>query len=188
MPFAFQCPAGHVLEAEPAHAGQTCQCPVCGTWLVIPPPPMEAAAASPTQPAIGGPPSFVPGVGQGGVSEPAPAEVIQVFTDPTARTASSLEAQVPFDPASKEGRIYHIPCPAGHVLEVPPDMLDSEALCPHCGVQFRLRERDSQEHRERRRAEFERKEEAAGKLWLNVAIVAAVIVVIALIVMFIALQ
>jgi hypothetical protein len=55
-------------------------------------------------------------------------------------------------------------------------------------VQFRLRERDSQEHRERRRAEFERKEEAAGKLWLNVAIVAAVLVVIALIVMFIALQ
>lgn len=177
-----------MLEAEPAHAGQTCQCPVCGTWLVIPPPPEEAPAAAPAQGAIGGPPSFAPAVGQGGVSEPAPAEVIQVFTDPTARSAASQEAPVPFDPTSKEGRIFHIPCPAGHVLEVPPDMLDQDALCPHCGVQFRLRERDSDEYRERRRAEFERREEATGKLWLNVAVVVAILVVIALVVMFIAMQ
>ena len=44
MTFQFYCPNGHVLEGEPADAGQSCNCPTCGILFLIPEPqlyPME---------------------------------------------------------------------------------------------------------------------------------------------------
>jgi hypothetical protein len=36
MAFQFMCPHGHLLQAEPAHMGQTINCPSCGVLFVIP--------------------------------------------------------------------------------------------------------------------------------------------------------
>jgi hypothetical protein len=60
-------------------------------------------------------------------------------------------------------------------------MLDQEALCPFCQVQFRLRLEDSVEYREEKAKERARREMRAGQLWLRWAIVAAVVVVLGLI-------
>jgi hypothetical protein len=62
-------------------------------------------------------------------------------------------------------------------------MLGQDVLCPHCQVQFRLREKDSVEYKRRRDQELERRERKAGKMWLNYAIIAAVLVVLGLIVL-----
>ncbi len=62
-------------------------------------------------------------------------------------------------------------------------MLNQDVLCPHCQVQFRLREKDSVEYKLRRDQELQRRDQKAGKKWLNAAIVAAVIVVLGLIIL-----
>lgn len=80
-------------------------------------------------------------------------------------------------------RLLHIPCPNGHELETPPDMIGQEVLCPHCGEQFLLREKDSIEHKRRRREERERKERKASNLWFNAAITVAVVVVLGLVIL-----
>lgn len=75
-----------------------------------------------------------------------------------------------------EPELLHIPCPNGHELETPLDMLEQEVLCPTCNAQFRLRKKDSREYK-RKKAETEMiKEIKTGNLWLNIAIVAAVLV------------
>lgn len=77
--------------------------------------------------------------------------------------------------------LLHIPCPQGHELETPRDMLNQEVLCPQCGAQFRLREKDSVEFIRRKEAEEERRANKAGNMWLNGAITVAVVVILALI-------
>lgn len=59
-------------------------------------------------------------------------------------------------------------------------MLGQDVLCPHCNVQFRLREKDSVEYKRRRQEEMTRHERKLGNAWLNWAIVAAVLVLILL--------
>lgn len=86
------------------------------------------------------------------------------------------EYEEPAIEAAPEPRIFHIPCPKGHVLETPEDMLNQDVLCPHCNAQFRLRERDSLEERRKRQAEQERIHRRAAKNWLMWAVVIAVIV------------
>lgn len=82
--------------------------------------------------------------------------------------------EVPAPP--EEPELLHIPCPNGHELETPVDMLEQEVLCPKCNVQFRLRKKDSVEFK-RKKEEAERiKEIKTGNFWLNMAIVAAVLV------------
>lgn len=75
----------------------------------------------------------------------------------------------------------HIACPNGHELETPREMLGQDVLCPHCNVQFRLREKDSVEYKRRKAQEIERRDRKAGQMWLNWAIVAAVLVVIGIV-------
>lgn len=80
----------------------------------------------------------------------------------------------------KAPELYHIPCPNGHELETPPEMLEQEVLCPQCSAQFTLRRKNS--------VEFKRQEEEAriirehklGAAWLQGAIVIAVLIVIGL--------
>ena len=57
-------------------------------------------------------------------------------------------------------------------------MLGQDVLCPHCHVQFHLREKDSVEYKQRRREELELKDAKAGNAWLNWSIVIAVLVVL----------
>ncbi|MCA9165999.1 MAG: hypothetical protein KDA62_23590, partial [Planctomycetales bacterium] len=79
--------------------------------------------------------------------------------------------------------LYHIPCPNGHELETPADMLGQDVLCPHCNVQFRLREKDSVEYKRQRREESIRRERKLGNVWLNWAITIAVVVVLGLLIL-----
>jgi hypothetical protein len=79
--------------------------------------------------------------------------------------------------------LWHIPCPKGHELEVPEEMLGQDAMCPHCSVQFHLRERDSVEYKRQKQQELEIKDFKSGKAWFTWAIVFVVLVVIGLVIM-----
>ena len=187
MAFQFQCPQGHTLETDESFAGQPCQCPYCGVTFPIPappqaygpgmaPPPFGSAAPAPT-PAAGFPPSgYAPPPYAPPSGAPAPFPGVQPSPGPQIGPAP-----VPFTQQPAEPELLHIACPNGHELETPRDMLNQDVLCPHCNVQFRLREKDSVEYKRRREQELERRERKAGKMWLNYAVVAAVLVVIGII-------
>jgi hypothetical protein len=83
-------------------------------------------------------------------------------------------------PTKKEETLLHIPCPNGHELEVPSEMLEQEALCPTCQVQFRLRAKDSVEHKRRQQEAYERRQHKLGQAWLNWSVGIAVVVVLGL--------
>ena len=74
--------------------------------------------------------------------------------------------------------LLHIDCPNGHELEVPREMLDQDALCPKCDVQFRLRETDSVEYQRKKQVEMETRERRVGNAWLNWTIALGIIVVL----------
>jgi hypothetical protein len=157
---------------------------MCGMLFIIP-----APIAAPVAPAGGGftpytPPA--PSHPQPPAGPPSSGPGYPGFT-PGGAPSYGNPAASPMDPVQvAEPEILHIPCPNGHELETPVDMLDQEVLCPQCQAQFRLRRKDS--------VEFIKKEEEAerirlaklGNKWLNGAIVAVVLVglgLVALIVM-----
>lgn len=72
--------------------------------------------------------------------------------------------------APAEPELLHIPCPKGHELEVPPEMLDTDVLCPHCNTQFRLRAKDSIEHRRRQEEEEALREQQTNVFWYKFSI------------------
>lgn len=167
MAFQFQCPQGHLLEVDESQVGQQCQCPMCGVTFVIPAPPGASPfGVSPYSPA----PSF------------APAPAVEAPSFPFAPASGAAAG---FDPFSQpaEPRFLHIPCPQGHELEVPLEMVGQDVLCPHCQTQFRLRDKDSVEHQQKRRQEMELKDYKTGQLWMTWAVVIAVVVLIGLAVM-----
>ncbi len=197
MPFQFQCPHGHLLEAEPFQAGQQCVCPMCGQLFLIPSP--VGAAAAPV--VEHSPAAFSPGYGQpgafpgtttgpnfggatGAVAEPQPEpHAAAAAAVPASGSAGSGSASaLPFATQNTADLpVLHIPCPKGHELEVPRDMLNQFVECPQCQAQFTLRERDSVEFKRKHSAEMERRWEKAGQTWLQWAIIFAVLVVIGLV-------
>jgi hypothetical protein len=102
--------------------------------------------------------------------------------DVTSPTAAGRSA---FDPTGAVAgpQMLHIPCPKGHELETPPEMLGEEVICPHCGTQFTLREKDSVEYKRKRREQQEKRDIRSGKNWLTWAVIIAAAVVIGLILM-----
>jgi hypothetical protein len=82
--------------------------------------------------------------------------------------------------APAQQTIYHIPCPNGHVLETPEEMLNQEVLCPFCQTQFLLDYSHSVEAKEEAERERALREEKAGQLWLRWAIGIAVVVLLGL--------
>ena len=152
MAFQFLCPEGHLLQGDEAHIGRQSQCPQCGTVFVIP-----------RQ-------DEIPAAGQAG----ALADLLDEFgggTQADLSTSDDIGA----------GGVVHIPCPNGHELETPMEMIGLEALCPYCKVKFRLRSQDSLEFKRQQAMQDAKR----GKMWFNVAIVTATIVVFGLIVMLI---
>ena len=181
MTFQFQCPQGHLLEGDPSHVGQQCQCPTCGSLFIIPAP-LEQQPLPAEQPSQ-------PFPGQQFPQQPAypEAEVQPPFPAP-ADAAPGLPEVGPgrpaFDPTgSNQSQLYHIPCPNGHELEVPPEMLNQEVMCPHCNAQFLLRQKDSVEHKRRKKEEQERRDYKTGQTWFVWAIVIAIVVLSGLIAM-----
>ena len=102
-----------------------------------------------------------------------PGQLPQVGPQPAPET-------VDFDPHATPD-LLHIPCPNGHELETPLEMLGQDVLCPHCGAQFHLRRKDSIEYKRKREQDLEQREHKLGKAWLNWAVVIAVLVLLGLI-------
>ncbi|MEX2187594.1 MAG: hypothetical protein WD875_12400 [Pirellulales bacterium] len=111
------------------------------------------------------------------IPTPAPAPVQEAVL-PEESAAAGLPGFGGTAEAPDEPRLLHIPCPNGHELETPEDMLGQEVLCPHCSAQFKLRERDSIEFRRKREAELERMHRRQARNWMNWAIALGVIVVL----------
>ena len=147
----FQCPQGHLLEADESQAHEQICCPQCGLLFVIPGP---NAASSP------------------------PSTFDQLAAEALARSAVDLG----------RAKTLHIPCPNGHLLDAPIEMLGQDVLCPHCEVQFRLLEMNSLEYRERQTAAREHAEAiedyAVGEVWLKWAIAVSLFVALALLILF----
>ncbi len=154
MKFQFMCPAGHLLEGDSSQSGQQLNCPTCGVLFVIP------------------------------QADPKPAEAIeQTSSDGNGDSGGEL-SESPFGTMlEEEPKTLHIPCPNGHELETPDNMLGQEVLCPVCQAKFLLQYRDSVEAQAKRRAAREQKEREDGQKWLQRAIIAAVFVVGSLIFM-----
>ena len=186
MAFQFRCPEGHLLQGEESQVGQQCECPFCRTQFLVPAPPGGASASS-----TGWPPP------QDGSQEPVHQDQAEQYEEelptewaPGVSVGQSIVgmeqvvAENPFETDSAEEReVFHIPCPKGHVLETPRDMLGQYAQCPFCQTEFQLLLRDSHEYQAEVEKKQERREHKAGKLWMNWAIAAAVVVLFAVILM-----
>ena len=82
-----------------------------------------------------------------------------------------------FDGEIENNDELHIPCPNGHVLAVTRDLLQEVAICPYCGVEFELLERNSVEAKQKRAEQAERRAEKGERVFLYWGIGVAVIVV-----------
>jgi len=168
MTFQFLCPEGHLLEGDEAHMGMQCQCPQCGTAFIIPT--IEGAASGGELHAEGEPAISV---------APLEGAADLVSDDAIAGLDASEIAASQLGAAADADHLLHIPCPNGHELETPLEMIGQRALCPHCGVEFRLRREKSieylhqQELLERKRARF----------WFQLSVMAASFVGFVLLVM-----
>jgi hypothetical protein len=168
MTFQFTCPQGHLLEGDAAHAGMQSQCPMCGTLFIIPQP----IAGTPGPETPSGDAGQAPG-------EPGAFPGLQ-FGPNIAPGPQTVEAPNLGPPQDDEDRIVHILCPNGHELETPMSMVGSDAMCPHCSAEFRLRYEDSRESKEEKQKERERREAAFGRKALHWAIVTAALVMLLL--------
>jgi ribosomal protein S27E len=100
---------------------------------------------------------------------PAPA------AEPPAQPPAQQEKE---KEEKKEPRIVRIPCPQGHELQTPMDMVNQDVLCPICGTQFHLRYEDSIEFKEEQADFRRRKAESLNQAALKWSIIAAVVVVV----------
>lgn len=188
MPFEFNCPQGHLLSAEPEQVGQLVECPMCQSQFAIPTPAAAPPAAAPPPPAAAPPPVAPPRTATQSAppnSPPLAGADAEGF-DPLGGIdlpAGDEDAGEYDDGGFGDIDIYSIPCPNGHILETPAEMIGQHAMCPHCQAQFELREKDSNEYKERRRREIERHDAVVGEKWLKRAIWIAVAVGVGLIIM-----
>lgn len=188
MAFQFQCPqCANVLQAEDFQAGQQSYCPMCGAMFLIPSPfvtpapgplpgmpypgPQSPAGEYPQGPTSSSAFQPFPGVGPGAASGAGPGPEIQTNLPPPQPPTPAFNLHEP--------ELLHIPCPqCKEMLETPVEMLDQDVMCPHCQAQFQLRRRDSVEFKRKKQQEAEIRELKAGNTWLNLAIVAVVLVVL----------
>ncbi|MEX2113926.1 MAG: hypothetical protein WD845_12120 [Pirellulales bacterium] len=181
MPFQFLCPQGHLLEGNESDMGLECQCPQCGAAFIIP------TIEQPAQPAQ-------PSVQSAGQPTPAayerprskPNEALRQLEDAAASTLPKKPAALDDDLLAGAGigaivdePLLHIPCPNGHELETPLDMIGQRAMCPHCGVEFKLRREKSVEYF-REQEIIERRQ---AKFWFQLAVLAAGFVVVVILAM-----
>jgi len=184
MTFQFLCPQGHLLQGEEAHMGMQCQCPQCGVNFIIPtvessqPSLTAEPAAAPEVPPIGlAPLEGDDEVGDSGDASAAPGAVRGIEELDVGELDSGELGE-----AALGETLLHIPCPNGHELEVPLDMIGQRAMCPHCGAEFRLRQEKSAEYI-RQQELIDRKR---GEFWFRLAIIAAGVVVAVLFIMILA--
>ena len=162
MTFQFQCPRGHILEADPAQEGRFCLCPHCGVRMQVPPAPVEHAP------------------------------LIKVEGKESEYQAARWHEDTPVVdspfPAETIPDCYHIPCPNGHELETLPEMLGKFAMCPHCDAKFKLERKNSVEFQQKELEREERREAQLARNSLNWAIVATVLTLLGLALLFLLLN
>ncbi|MGB9687287.1 hypothetical protein [Thermogutta sp.] len=210
MGFRFFCPQGHILEAEVDQVGQAAACPFCGTAMLIPPPKSVrenglgiSLTPGDEQPELRepstvaaqfdfSPPSLVdsqrlPAAKSGPSAENAAGPVEPGSDWSSVQPEATFPTSMEGGPAVSDGgpEVYHIPCPQGHVLETPREMLGTDAMCPFCQAVFHLAYEASQEYQERRRRQIELAEQRASLFWIRLAVGAAILVVGGLIAMII---
>jgi DNA-directed RNA polymerase subunit RPC12/RpoP len=173
MAFQFLCPQGHLLQGDETHVGLQTRCPYCNEQFLIPPVQTEL-----TPPVV----EEVAGESHGGF----PQNVRDFLSDVTGQESAATEEetiairseqltlrrQPDSFAVTRKMTFLHIPCPQGHELESPHDMLGQEVRCPLCGVQFRLQQANSREYLE----EQEQQEADRSRRWLKGAIAAAAII------------
>jgi hypothetical protein len=156
--------------------------------------PMPDYGQAPLQPFVGvpldGPPAVAPNAGAAGatspVSDPAAGRAVtgtESEQQPADAPTAAAAAPSPTAPEERkeEPRIVRIPCPQGHELQTPTDMLEQDVLCPICGTQFHLRYEDSVDFKQER-AELQRqKAEQLNRAALKWSIVTAVVIVLGII-------
>lgn len=173
MAFQFQCPDGHLLEAEDADAGKTCQCPYCGVTIEIPHP--GHAGPGPSVPPVVAPAqrqthSQLPPVVRQRKKPAAPVDDVPDFFAATDKEVDSSGLDV-----TRPADLFHIDCPNGHELEVEREMLEQSALCPYCNVKFKLREKESTEWKRKQQIREELHERKVSNRWLNWAVAISVL-------------
>jgi hypothetical protein len=137
----------------------------------------------------GAPPgASAPDVGPGPTAEAAPQIHVGPSAAPSEAAAPPAEPAKPAEPEKKEPRIVRIPCPQGHELQTPMDMVNQDVLCPICNTQFHLRYEDSIEFKQEQADLRRRKEEELNQAALKWAIIAAVVVVVGILGMIIYLK
>jgi len=210
MPFQFYCPHGHLLQGEETQIGQPCMCPYCQTEFMIPAPaggpanPAATPVIPPEEPYYGQEGSY-----EEEYEEEPPVETRedragaseffgfgskeQGGEEQDVANAGRVGDRVPdveapqniFERKREKATpgIFHIPCPNGHILETPEEMLNQEAICPECEREFVLRWEKSIEGMREQATKQERHDRKIGNAWMNWAIAAAVIVVFGVLVM-----
>jgi len=178
---------GYLLSGDDKYRGHTVKCPKCKSGVAIPGSDDDAGygltALSPEEqakldaelpPAEQQPNTFnirTKGrrIGRAKVRSGGGAPV-----EPESAGSSSG-----FDLASSSAdAVVHLPCPKGHVLEIERSMMGNWAMCPHCGEQFEMLLKNTEEY-QRERAQAEQREIArSSQKWMNYAIVAIVLVVL----------
>lgn len=114
--------------------------------------------------------------------EPPPPEVPSFLnvTDSDV-TAADETVEVPHVASEpQQPRLLHIPCPQGHELETPEEMLGQDVICPLCGEQYNLQYKNSIEFKREQEAERERRERRESEVWFTRAIIAAAVVLLGL--------
>jgi hypothetical protein len=140
-----------------------------------------------------------PGMAPGYTPAPAEPGFPGVVTGPTITGPTNEvpqfqpEPQPPSEPApapaaepvpeKQEPRIVRIPCPQGHELQTPMDMIGQDVLCPFCSTQFHLKFEDSVEYKEEQAKLKQRREEQLNQAALKWSIIAAVVVVVGILAM-----
>jgi len=199
-PFRFYCPCPRniLMESDTSQVGQQCLCPTCGLQFIVPHPDPNLAAAG----QMAGYGSYPPASGQ---VAPPYAPPPQPYAPPpppgqayvpgyAAPPPAVAEIHVPSPPAPEfdltnpqddPNRVVTVICPTGCELETPMSMIGTDAMCPQCNVQFRLRYEDTLEYKEEQEREKQRREEQFSQNALKWAIITAVLVGIAIIGMFV---
>ncbi|MCR5163971.1 MAG: hypothetical protein K6C40_08140 [Thermoguttaceae bacterium] len=78
---------------------------------------------------------------------------------------------------------FRIPCPNGHVLDVDKEMLGERVQCPVCRAVYDLKLENSLEYIKEKKEEEELEEARLGKIWIQRAIIAGILVILFIIIL-----
>jgi len=104
-------------------------------------------------------------------------------------TASAEETKAVLNTATKKKKkaeeldSFRIPCPKGHVLDVDKEMLGERVQCPVCHAVYDLKLENSLEYIKEKQEEEEREEARLGKIWIQRAIIAGILLLLFLVVL-----